>query len=105
MVENQDSADSQLSECKGELGVPAGDLVIELLIDGMFTEYDAILAEGYPMDIQTDCGTIRTIQFYFEDLSSLNNTEIRCVVQTAGANGVDEIVVSDVQVIQVISGT
>lgn len=97
LIEGQES----FSECKADLGKPAGDLVIEAFTDGIFYKLNFTLAEGYPVDIQSDCGTERTIQFYFRDLNGLNNTRIRCAVKSETFFD-EELFVSDKQIIQVV---
>ena len=90
------------SVCQGEVGRPDGDLVIEAMIDGTFTEYNVTLRSGYPTQAATKCGTEKTLEFYFEDPTALDNLQLRCVVKNSGAFIGEELPISDSQTLHVI---
>ena len=102
MVEGQEPWADRLSECKAQIGDPAGVLVVEVLTDGAFQEHDVIYRTGYPQNNSLDCGTEQTIQFYFNDLTGLNNTEIRCAVKPAEVFNDTGKLVSDSQTIRTV---
>ena len=103
IVDGQVPSYDRYSECSAEEGHPAGDLVVEVMVDGMFEEYNVTFAPGYPRRRPTDCGTAETIQFYFSNLTHLDNTQMRCTVKN-NHELINETLSSDQQTIYVIPG-
>ena len=104
LIEGQDPWADRLSECKAKVGDPAGQLVIEILIGDTFQEQEIQIGDGYPKNTSLECGMEQTIKFYFNDLTGLNNTEIRCAVLPAEEFNETEKVVSEPQTIQTVDG-
>ena len=104
LIEGQFPWADRLSECKAQVGDPAGQLVIEILIGDTFQEQEIQIGPDYPKNASLECGMEQTIQFYFNDVTGLNNTEIRCVVVPAEEFNDMEKVVSDSQTIQTVDG-
>ena len=103
IVAGQVPSYDRYSECIAEIGHPAGDLVVEVMEDGMFKEYNMTLALGYPTRLPTNCGTEEKIQFYFSNLTHLDNTQMRCTVKNTHEL-INQMISSDPQTIYVIPG-
>ena len=104
LIEGQGAWSDRLSECKAQIGDPAGNLVIEILNGDVFQEYEIEYGTGYPQSRSLECGIEQTIQFYFSDLVGLNNTEIRCAVKPNEVFNDTENIVSESQIIQTVDG-
>lgn len=91
------------SKCDGEVGSPEGELVVELMINGSFVEYEG----WWPLNAtskNTECGTHKTqpFVFYEETLQYLNYKKIRCAVKSKDAFVNETMLVSDVKMIYVV---
>ena len=104
LIEDQVPSADCLSECKAQVGDPAGKLVVGILIGDVFEEQEVTYGTGFPTNRSLECGAEQTIQFYFNDLTGLNNTEVRCAVKAADVFNDTKIIVSEPQLIQTIDG-
>ena len=102
LIEGQFPWADRLSECKAQVGDPAGQLVIEILIGDTFQEQEIQIGSEYPKNTSLECGMEQTIQFYIKNLTGLNNSEIRCAVKPADVFNDMEKVVSEPQLIQTV---
>ena len=103
-IEGQVPNADRLSECKAQIGDPAGKLVVEVFTDGDFQEEEVTYGTGFPKNRSLECGTEQTMQFYFNNLTGLNNTEIRCAVIPAEVFNDTGKVLSEPQLLQTIDG-
>ena len=103
IVDGQVPSYDRYSECIAKIGHPAGVLVVEVMVDGIFKEYNVTFALGYPRRRPADCGTEETIQFYFSNPTHLDNTQMRCTVKNTHEL-INETLSSDPQTIYVIPG-
>lgn len=93
------------STCEGHVGRLGGDFVVEILEDGIFSNYTYI--QKGTLDVATtSCGTYKTLKFYFkkDTLDFLNNKQIRCAVTNAAEFDGENMTVSDVKTIRVVPG-
>ena len=104
LVEGQGAWSDRLSECKAQIGDPAGSLVVEIFNGGEFQELAVIYGKGYPQNRSLDCGIEQTIQFYFSNLVDLNNTEARCAVKPAEIFNDTKELLSETQIIRTVDG-